>query len=316
MELQNFHVQSASWSTPSDRDALSALRLEVFVSEQGVPEALEWDDLDTDSIHVLARDERGQPIGCGRLTPEHKIGRMAVHSAWRGQGVGVALLRELVARARALGWPDVALDAQTQALNFYAREGFVAEGDVFDDAGIPHQLMRLVLNEASDRPMTGAQRDLLPVGSRDELAAARRILLGQARHSLTIYQPMLTAEAFSDADEITELRRIATSGRGASIRILLHDPQAALRDSHRLVALAQRLPSVISIRVPVDEHDLGYGSAYLLNDAGGYVFQPDANRPQGRAATQDRSAQAPLLQHFEEVWERAERATVLQPLDL
>jgi len=315
MELQNFHVQSASWSTPSDREALRALRLEVFVGEQGVPEALEWDDLDTDSIHVLACDERGQPIGCGRLTPKHKIGRMAVHSAWRGQGVGVALLRELVARARALGWPDVALDAQVQALDFYAREGFVAEGDVFDDAGIPHQLMRLVLDGASDLPAS-TLRETLSVSSQEELASARLALLRQARYRLAIYQPLLTTDAFNSADEIAEFRRIASSGRGASIRILLHDPQAALRESHRLVALAQRLPSVISIRVPVDEHDLGYSSAYLLNDVGGYVFQPDAHRPQGRAAMQDRSAQAPLLQHFDEVWERAERATALQPLDL
>lgn len=315
MELQDFHVQSASWSTPSDREALRALRLEVFVGEQGVPEALEWDDLDTDSIHVLARDERGQPIGCGRLTPEHKIGRMAVHSIWRGKGVGVALLRELVARARALAWPDVALDAQIHALDFYAREGFVAEGDVFDDAGIPHQLMRLTLNDASDVPAS-KPKETLSVNSQDELTSARLTLLGQARYRLAIYQPLLTADVFHSTDEITELRRIASSGRGASIRILLHDPQAALREGHRLVALAQRLPSVISIRVPVDEHDLGYGSAYVLNDVGGYVFQPDAHRPQGRAAAQDRSAQAPLLQHFDEVWERAERATALQPLDL
>jgi predicted GNAT family N-acyltransferase len=315
MELQNFHVQSASWSTPSDRDALSALRLEVFVAEQGVPEALEWDNLDTDSIHVLARDQNGRPIGCGRLTPEHKIGRMAVQAGWRGKGVGAALLRELIARARALGWPDVALDAQVQALDFYAREGFVAEGDVFDDAGIPHRLMRLALNDASD-VSAGRLRETLSVNGQADLASARLTVLGHTRYRLAIYQPLLTAEAFGDADDITQLRRIASSGRGASIRILLHDPQAALRDSHRLVTLAQRLPSVISIRVPVDEHDLGYGSAYLLNDAGGYVFQPDAHRPQGRTAVQDRSAQAPLLQHFNEVWERAERATVLQPLDL
>lgn len=315
MELQNFHVQSASWSTPNDREALRALRLEVFVGEQGVPEALEWDDLDTDSLHVLACDERGQPIGCGRLTPKHTIGRMAVHSAWRGQGVGAALLRELIARARALGWPDVTLDAQVHALDFYAREGFVAEGDVFDDAGIPHRLMRLVLNDKSD-VSASTLKETLSVNSQEDLASARLTLLRQTRYRMAIYQPLLAVDAFYSADEITELRRIASSGRGASIRILLHDPQAALRDSHRLVALAQRLPSVISIRVPVDEHDLSYGSAYLLNDTGGYLFQPDAQRPQGRAAAQDRSSQAPLLQHFEEVWERAERTTVLQPLDL
>lgn len=159
-------------------------------------------------------------------------------------------------------------------------------------------------------------RETLSINSQDELASVRLTLLRQARYRLAIYQPLLTVDAFNSADDVTELRRIASSGRGASIRVLLHDPQAALRDSHRLVALAQRLSSVISIRVPVEEHDLGYGSAFLLNDAGGYVFQPDAHRPQGRAALQDRSSQAPLSQHFDEVWERAERATVLQSLDL
>jgi predicted GNAT family N-acyltransferase len=315
MELQNFHVQSASWSIPADREALSTLRLEVFVGEQGVPEALEWDDLDADAVHVLARNERGEAIGCGRLTSHHKIGRMAVHSAWRGQGVGVALLRELVARARTLGWAEVALDAQVHALDFYGREGFVAEGDVFDDAGIPHQRMRLILG-GTLIASTHAAGETLSIVGQDELAAARLDLLRQARHRLAIYQPRLGADVLGGADDLVELRRIASSGRGASIRVLLHDPQAALRNSHRLIALAQRLTSVIAIRVPVEEQDLAYASAFLLDDVGGYVFQPDAQRPQGRTAIQDRSAQAPLLQHFDEVWERAERATVLQPLDL
>jgi len=117
-------------------------------------------------------------------------------------------------------------------------------------------------------------------------------------------------------DEMAELRRIATSGRGADIRILLHDPEAALRNSHRLVSLAQRLPSVLHIRTPLEEVDLAYASAYLLTDQGGYLFQPDARRADARASLGDRAAQAPLAQHFSEVWERSAPARALQPLDL
>ena len=91
---------------------------------------------------------------------------------------------------------------------------------------------------------------------------------------------------------------------------------AALRNDHRLVALAQRLPSAFQIRMPVDEVDLAYISTYLLNDAGGYLFLPEADRPQGRAARRDRASQAPLQQHFDAVWERAERASMLQTLNI
>jgi predicted GNAT family N-acyltransferase len=142
---KDIRVDRVQWSQDSDREALRALRFEVFVREQNVPESLEWDELDATSIHVLARNEADEPIGCGRLTPKHKIGRMAVQRDWRGHGVGAALLHKLIDQARALGWPAVSLDAQIQAMGFYEREGFVAISDVFDDAGIPHRTMRLTL---------------------------------------------------------------------------------------------------------------------------------------------------------------------------
>ena len=52
---------------------------------------------------MLARDDTGRPLGCARLNADHKIERMAVREPWRGRGVGAALLRELIARARAQG---------------------------------------------------------------------------------------------------------------------------------------------------------------------------------------------------------------------
>ena len=316
MKLQNFHVEVAEWSRDDQRAALLDLRYTVFVQEQGVPETRERDGLDVDCWHVLARDETGQPIGCGRLTPAHKIGRMAVLQAWRGQGVGMALLRELIGRARAQGWPDVALDAQVSALGFYEREGFIPYGDEFEDAGLPHRSMRLSL--PSDIVDTAPLRDTgaLPAATRSETAAARLQLLGETRHRLAIYLPQLGNDSYASTEELAELRRIAISGRSAQIRILLHDPEAALRNDHRLITLAQRLPSMIQIRLPVEEADLTYASAYLLNDVGGYLFLPEAGRAQGRAARHDRAAQAPLQQHFNEVWERAERAGMLQTLDI
>lgn len=315
MKLQDFHIDAADWSRDDQRAALLDLRATVFIQEQGVPEQRERDGLDADCWHVLARDLAGQPIGCGRLTPKHKIGRMAVLQAWRGQGVGVALLRELVARARALGWPEVALDAQVSAIGFYEREGFVTHGETFEDAGLPHRTMRMDLPAIADDVAPLNDTDVLPAESRSEVAAARLQLLKDARHRLSIYLPLCN-DSYTSTEELAELRRIAISGRGALIRVLLHDPAAALRNDHRLVALAQRLPSTIQIRTPIEEADLAYISAYLVNDTGGYLFLPEADRAHGRAARHDRASRAPLRQHFDTVWDRAERASVLQTLDI
>ena len=316
MKLQDFHIEIADWSREDQRAALLDLRGTVFIQEQGVPEQRERDGLDGDCWHVLARDDAGRPIGCGRLTPAHKIGRMAVLQEWRGRGVGVALLRELVARARAQGWPEVALDAQVSAIGFYEREEFVAYGEEFEDAGLPHRAMRLILTADTGEAEPLRDIGVLSAGTRGETAEARRQLLRDARHRLSIYLPLLGNDSYAGAEELAELRRIAISGRGAQIRILLHDPAAALRNDHRLVALAQRLSSVIQIRTPVEEADLAYISAYLLNDAGGYLFLPEADRAQGRAARHDRASQAPLLQHFDDVWERAEPASELRALGI
>ena len=317
MKLQNFHVEIADWSRENQRSALLDLRDTVFIQGQGVSEQRERDGLDVDCWHVLARDEAGQPIGCGRLTPTHKIGRMAVLPDWRGQGVGAALLRELVGRARTQGWPEVALDAQVSAIGFYERAGFVAHGEEFEDAGMAHRAMRLELGTADGRPQSPLpDTGTLPAGTREEVAAARLQLLGDARHRVAIRLPVLSGEIYASVEELDELRRIATSGGSALIRILLHDPNAALRDDHRLIALAQRLPSSIQIRMPMDEVDQTWASACLLNDAGGYLFLPDAERPQGRAARSNRANAIPLQQHFDEVWDRSERASMLHTLDI
>lgn len=135
---RKFQVRSASWH--EDRATLRDLRHRVFVVEQGVPEELEWDDADAGCMHVLALDEHNRPIGTGRLLPDGQIGRMAVLPQWRRRGVGSAILEFLLDRARERGLA-VYLNAQTQAVGFYARHGLVAQGEEFMDAGIPHRRM-------------------------------------------------------------------------------------------------------------------------------------------------------------------------------
>lgn len=141
--MSGFTVRVADWR--SDHAALAGIRRAVFIVEQQVPENLEWDDIDAQCLHALAHDAQGAPIGCGRLLPDGHIGRMAVVAPWRGRGVGGALLTRLMEIARARGDARVLLNAQVQAMPFYARHGFAPQGPPFDEAGIPHQTMALAL---------------------------------------------------------------------------------------------------------------------------------------------------------------------------
>ena len=118
------------------------LRFAIFVGEQNVPPGIELDEMDEKSLHALAFDAAGRPIGTGRLLPDGRIGRMAVVKEWRRRGVGADLLDALVEEARRRGFREVKLSAQLQAAEFYRVHGFVAEGKVYEEAGILHQAMR------------------------------------------------------------------------------------------------------------------------------------------------------------------------------
>ncbi len=140
-----FTLRPARWD--ADGPAIAHLRRAVFVEEQGVPEALEWEDRDGQCLWFVAHDGRGEVIGIARVTPEGRVGRMAVGRAWRRRGVGSALLRAAVEAARARGHQTVYLSAQTHAVPFYARHGFVATGPEYPDAGILHRSMFLGIEE-------------------------------------------------------------------------------------------------------------------------------------------------------------------------
>ncbi|WP_327262047.1 GNAT family N-acetyltransferase [Streptomyces sp. NBC_01232] len=141
-------------ASEEDLKACFAVRSEVFVVEQSVPESIEYDAYDADAVHVLAVGADGVPLGTGRLLhgpvalgktgdlTVGSLGRLAVAKSARGLGVGVALVRAIEAEAARRGLAAVDLGAQTHALGFYERLGYVAYGPEFQDAGIPHRAMR------------------------------------------------------------------------------------------------------------------------------------------------------------------------------
>ncbi len=129
---------------PDEMDACLALRRVVFVEEQSVPPDLEVDGLDPVAIHLVALAD-GRVVGTARVRTVHgaaKAERVAVPSDARGTGIGRALMRAVEEEARAGGLAAVLLNAQESAIPFYEKIGYVAEGDRFFEAGIPHRAMR------------------------------------------------------------------------------------------------------------------------------------------------------------------------------
>lgn len=148
MSEKTWKIRSVEWLR--DERAVESVRTEVFVDEQQVPKDLEWDGLDPICIHVLAENADGTAIGTGRLLPDGHIGRMAVLTPWRGQGIGQALLEALVERAADDGYDVVELNAQEHAVSFYEKFGFAASGKPFEEAGISHRHMKKVLPPQSE----------------------------------------------------------------------------------------------------------------------------------------------------------------------
>lgn len=134
-----------------DIAACHALRRAVFIEEQGIAEADEWDDLDSIATHLIAL-ESGSPSGTARVLVQNgigKIGRVCVLSKARGTGLGAALIRASMAELVRMGATRARLGAQVHAIPFYEKLGFTAFGPEYDDAGIPHRDMEAPLPASS-----------------------------------------------------------------------------------------------------------------------------------------------------------------------
>ena len=141
-------IETQPWSEA--RDAAYAIRCAVFVEEQGISAELEIDDSDPIAEHVLAFVD-GQCVATARVyldeqeSSKAKIGRMAVLKGFRGQGIGTALLGEAIRAGMMQGASVFELHAQQSAAPFYTKLQFKPDGAIFDEVGIPHQRMQLVL---------------------------------------------------------------------------------------------------------------------------------------------------------------------------
>lgn len=297
-----FQVQRAAHAAA--HAAIHSVRQQVFVVEQGVPAALERDVLDPVCHHVLATTPDGLPIGTGRLLPDGRIGRMAVLAAWRGQGVGEAMLEQLIQLAAQLGLPQAHLHAQLPAADFYARQGFVPEGPHFEEAGIAHVQMRRSLGTA------------VAVEGLEAAVAITTAIIHRARRRLWIHSRQLDPGLLDAAPVQAALRRFSTRAHDKQLRVIVHDAAAAQAAGAPLLALMQRLPSVVQVREVSDPVDRAVASACFCNDSGDYYFRLIGHRMDGEAAIALPSRSQPFEYQLQRVWDRSRDCSELRALGI
>jgi len=136
-------IRVLSGTAAKDMEEAYAIRRQVFIEDQNVPEDLEFDKYDNDSatLHVLIFNE-GSIVGTARFRPYGdaiiKIERVAVLSKQRGSGFGRRIMNRIEVEAQKLGYKWVKLSAQLHARKFYERLGYQSYGDIYLEASIEH----------------------------------------------------------------------------------------------------------------------------------------------------------------------------------
>lgn len=254
-------------------------------------ELREWDALDALSVHVIARDGEGQPVGAGRLAPDRRLGRLAVVPDWRGQGVGRAVLAALLQVARQRHWPSVIAQATPDTRSLLAGAGFLPLAQ--PGAGQAGLVQRRL-----DGPMA----------VEDQAAAidSTTALLAPLRRELLVYTRALDPGLLDAVPVQTALRRFATLRHAHTVRCLLQDVASPALMEAPLLRMAQRLPTVFQFRAVSDPVDASYPSAYLVGDGSAYYFRPNGHRYDDGEVWLEGAARARQLRaHFEQIWERS-----------
>ena len=234
----------------SSRTLLRRIRDEVFIREQGVPASMEWDEQDLNAIHFLALDSRN-PVGCARLLPDGKLGRMAVLKQWRHEHWGSRILNAVEEYARhELGLREIKASAQAQALGFYLRNGFSVRPGFYEDAGIPHLDIYKAPGGSRNNGMLVAGEDT-KTHELDSLLAMRgwtEMALAAGPRQVCLSVANLRLPYWSQPDVVEALRRYVCASPRRRVKMLFREETKDI-SGHPLVKLQQRLSSRISLGI-------------------------------------------------------------------
>lgn len=306
MKPTTYNIEVATW--PDDRSKIKSIRRKVFVIEQGVDPKIEWDGKDAQCLHVLAY-QGDEVIGTGRMQANGHIGRLAVLSVWRGRGVGKGIISTLIQAAQK-DHSYVYLNSQVQAIGFYETFGFVADGAVFMEAGIPHQRMELHFRESNGEDLSLDIKDRQ--GIEDNYQALIE-LCSSARLSIDIFTPDLDRRLMSRGTFIKVLKEFIKISSKSRVRALIHQPAIPIRYDHRMIELSQDYSSYIQLRETHPEYN-HHPYSYVLVDSRAYLFRPHADEYSATLEFEDGVRGRHLHAEFDEIWNMSDSISGIKRL--
>ncbi|WP_416885912.1 GNAT family N-acetyltransferase [Marinospirillum sp.] len=325
-------LRQGSWEQLGD--LCQPLRQQVFVEEQQIAASDEWDDQDALCEHFILL-LGGRPIATGRLSPEGKIGRLAVVQALRGKGLGAKIIEQMISSARRQGRQKVYLHAQTHALPFYLKLGFSAEGPVFDEAGIEHQRCVLALHSpvtslppaTSETPLTSeietrrtCDADFLAsalaktqeIHLRGPLALQQALdgLIPQCRRSFALSTPVYQSTWLNDT-HLSQLLSLARRHPHSQVQFLLGESHSFTRDPSPLLSFYPRVSSQLAIRQAHPLYKNSQANIWIFDQR--HLLVNPLNDPELTLLyTQEHRRCLQLSQEFKLHWQKSERIKALQ----
>lgn len=320
----NIRIRKYSWQLVPQ--ALKDIREQVFIGEQGVPPALEWDDTDEIADHYLAVLPDNTPIGVSRMFPSvtdtAHIGRMAILPDYRGRGIGALLLRRMMNDA-APQFQDLYLSAQVHAVPFYENCGFHACSAPYDDAGIPHVDMRclapsLVLPQLDTRQtplIVGKDQDSWLFDNEADLIALTDTLANQAAQKLWLYDRELEHDLYDRFRFREILSALARRHRLSEIRLLVHDDKPLVKKRHQIIELMKRIPSKIELRLINDDYPYA-DTPFIVVDGKAVLYRHEFSRPSGFVQLASGGRAKLLGESFQRMWDAGTASREFRPVSI
>ncbi|MEJ2133066.1 MAG: GNAT family N-acetyltransferase [Gammaproteobacteria bacterium] len=328
--MAKYQIIEAKWD--KHEEVLKHIRRRVFVEEQQIPTDIEFDAEDEQATHLVAVDDARNCVGAARLLPSGQIGRMAVLSPHRGNGVGRMLLDAALERARADGQYGVFVHSPETVSAFFEKAGFIAVGTPFDESGTPHVKMTQELGvefvppEVNVRPVLNEVRETSPdVGSDappkgmikiESVAECRDQVIEMtkyARRCVRIYSQELDPHLFDHSELAEILSEFARLSDHSEVLIMIHSSDRMVKTGHRLMTLMTRIPSKVHIRL-VPEEQLEDERTFVVVDDHSTLLLSKSHQCVGFADYGNRPLTKQFADEFERHWKQSREDTYLRSI--